>query len=281
MNSSLPRSPDRRVRPLLLRMCLTGALASLAASSAADASEGGAAPSPPTLGAAPVDAAPHARPLLPQDVDDPRAGEDERLQRRLTERVRALDGRIATMVDERGGERPPPASDDAAALAEPRRRRDDAYSAFRRALQDRVARGSGPSRDTLDAATPQAKERVRVPLAAVNQLAIAECYKDLASAPEGDDDDLGRGQRALDAVDAAGLAESELPRLYYMRAWFLAEVARRAPPEERSAKADAARAAAKDLARAYPLSELARAAQALTIDLGSDPPGPGAATRAP
>ncbi|HYE08070.1 MAG TPA: hypothetical protein VEL07_21325 [Planctomycetota bacterium] len=225
---------------------------------------------PPLVGAAPIAPAPYLRPLLPADVDDPRADEDERLQRRLAERVRELDSRAMALIADNGGERPRAVAARGPALEEPRRRRDTAWADFRRALQDRAAHGVRAAPDALDAADPQGQERARTPVASVNQLAIAECYKDLTASAEGTRDDLVQGVRALDAVDVPGLPESELPRLYYLRLWFLAEDARRTPADERAAKTAAARAAAKDLAARFPSSELARTAPTLIIDLDGD-----------
>ncbi len=239
----------------------------ICASLAAESGDGAIAP---TLGAAPIAPAPHLRPLLPIEVDDPRAGEDERLQRRLAERVRDLDSRAVALIAANGGERPRAGDPQAPALEEPRRRRDTAYADFRRALQDRVAHGVRAAPDALDAADPQGQERARTPIAAINQLAIAECYKDLTASADGTRDDLIHGLHGLDAVDIAGLPESELPRLYYLRLWFLAEDARRTPAAERAEKTTAARIAAKDLAARFPSSELARTAPTLIIDLDSD-----------
>jgi len=114
-------------------------------------------------------------------------------------------------------------------------------------------------------------------LRALNRLAVADCYRRLIIAADTEAtattdrdyvSELQAGVAALATVDAALLAENDLPTLFYLRAWFAAERARRLPPgAAATAAADESREAARLLLRDFPHSTLARTAQDLIRQL--------------
>jgi hypothetical protein len=227
------------------------------------AEDGGGAPA--------LDPTPVVVPMRPQSADPADADPDARLRRRLADLVVERERRIAELARAREG-RPAAAPAHVAGLDAPRRERDEALARARAGAQELVAKTRAARGDTLDVAAPAQVQEQGATLGAGNQLAIAECYRRLVAEQDGGAADLVAGQAALDRVDAAKLVAADLPRMLYLRVWFLAERARRSDsPEERSRLVAAAREVQRDLLRDWPKSELAHTAQRLVLDLDQEP----------
>lgn len=232
-------------------------------------------------GAAPLDPAPRTSPVAPQPEDESRLDPQKRLQRRLErllreheERIRELtaSGVAGTVHDPQGDP----------ALEEPLRSRDQALRELRKALQAHVERTPAPRRDELDRPSSRTLPGGGSdPILARNRLAVAECLRDLAAAPEGTDRDVEDGLAAIAALDTARLSEAERALAAYLQVWFLAERARRlpadAPAEARRKAVEEARAARASLAAQHPASELTLTAEALVAGLDDGAPAPGGA----
>lgn len=222
-------------------------------------------------GAPALDPSPIAVPMRPQTADPGDADPDARLRRRLAELVVERERRIAELARAREG-RPSAVPPQVGGLEPQRRERDEALARARAGAQELVAKTRAARGDTLDVAAPAQIQEQGAMIGAGNQLAIAECYRRLLAEQGGGDADLAAGQEALDRVDAARLAASDLPRMLYLRVWFLAERARRSPAaEERARLLAAAREVQRDLLRDWPRNELAQTAQKLVIDLDQEP----------
>jgi len=257
---------------------LAGVALALLLSAAIGAGEEGLPSLPPT---------PLIEPLLPGGAGGAALSENERMQRGLAEQVRRRDERINGILDAHQGRRPAAALPAPATLDQPRRERDRAYEEFQRALQDFLAQGRAVRRDVLAVTESKGQEEQRRQFNASNALAVAECYRDLVSGAQVQPGDLAAGMQALDRVRPDLLAESEVPRLYYLRAWYLAERARNAQGDERARLAGEARAAARELGTRFPTSGLIPAVQAMIGELDATltgtgtSPAPGADTSAP
>lgn len=223
--------------------------------------------------APPLDPVPVTVPLRPDDGprgDDPEA----RLRRRLADAIAERDRRIAELARSRDG-RAPVAAPEVAGLDDARRARDEALAAARAGAQQLVAKTRATRGDVLDVAAPVQMQEQGDALGAGNRLAIADCYRRIVAEQAGTPEDLATGQAALDQVDAAKLPAADLPRLLYLRVWYLAERARRsADADERERLVAAAREVQRDLLRDHPQSELARTAQKLVLDLAPTAPAP-------
>lgn len=227
-------------------------------------------PVPP---AGPLGPAPSTAPLLPSTA--PTGGDD--LLTRLAERIRQADERIAAL----GGATRPQAQAMTTTSPEAlraQRDRDEALESFQRALQDYLARGGGASRDRLAVADARGEAEQRRTFDAGNELAVAECYRELLAAGKGQDGDVEGGWQALGHIQPDRLPEPDLPRFLYLRVWFTAERARRAAPDARPALIADAQQQARDLAARFPASELARTAPTLTADLAPDLAAPATGT---
>jgi hypothetical protein len=176
------------------------------------------------------------------------------------QRIAELGARLPAGVRlpaERGVSRPE--------IEQPRRERDQALAELQRALETfGVQRGGG--HDPLETARPAAKAAQAGPIAAINQLRIAECYQELAHSSAAAAD-LSEGAKALAACDVSQLPGLEQPRYYYLQTWFAAESARHATGEERAKFLTQAQDSQRLLAGQFPGLELTVAAQALTLDL--------------
>lgn len=155
-------------------------------------------------------------------------------------------------------------------IEQPRRERDQALAELQRTLDTFGVQRSGRN-DPLETARPAAKAAQAGPIAAINQLRIAECYQELAqnSAAAAD---LSEGTKALAACEVSQLPGLEQPRYYYLQTWFAAESARHANGDERGKLLTQAQDAQRILAAQFPGLELTVAAQALTMDLTQSPP---------
>lgn len=233
-------------------------------------------------GAAPLDPAPRISPSVPQPEDESRLDPQKRLQRRLERLLREHEERIRELTASGvPGTVRDPIGDPA--LEEPLRGRDQALRELRKALQAHVERTPAPRRDELDHPSSRTLPGSGAdPIAARNRLAVAECLRDLASAPEGTTQDVEDGITALTGLDTARLSETERALGAYLQVWFLAERARRLPataaPERRRKAVEDALAARSALAAQHPASELALTADALVAGLDDGAPlAPGGA----
>ena len=218
-------------------------------------------------GAPALEPLPIVVPMRPQSAETGDADPDARLRRRLADLVVERERRIAELARAREGQ-PSAVPAHVAGLDLPRRERDEALARARAGAQELVAKTRAARGDTLDVAAPAQVQEQGASLGAANHLAVAECYRRLVAEQEGTAADLAAGQTALDRVDAARLAASDLPRMLYLRVWFLAERARASTiTDERAKLLAAAREVQRDLLRDWPKSELAHTAQKLVLDL--------------
>jgi hypothetical protein len=239
----------------------------------------------PGLGAATVDEV--APPIAPQPVTTPlpptlapgeHANPDDALLQRLDRQIQSRDRTMAEMM--KGGISPNPvagrtphADRPDAPTMEALKAHAEARRDLRAALDQAAKRGQGASKDILDRGTPRAQAGQTGPLTALNQLAIAECWKDLAGAPDGTAADVESGLAALAATDASRLSDGDRPRLLYLGLWFQLEGVRKlpkdAPATERSKRLAAARDRQSDLVNQFPASPLAQTAEALFAGLAA------------
>jgi hypothetical protein len=155
-----------------------------------------------------------------------------------------------------------------ASLEQSRQERDRAWDDLR-ALLAAETRRTSPVPDPLDAGRPLAQAGQVSPLAAINQLRIAECYQELAAGARPEPGDLGAGNATIAQLDPALLPETERPRYHYLHTWFLAERARAATGNERERLVTEAVKQQTLLALRYPDSELTKAAKILLLDLNT------------
>ncbi len=236
------------MRHLLCALVLTGGLVSAAELPA---------PRPP---------APPAPMLLPEvaTLDGGERSESDLLAKRLREMLAGHDHRIAQLLAMLDG-RQPAATTTLSGLEDARSERAAALSRAATQAQDYGARRRTSA--TVAGAIAPGVASPSDTLRARNRLAIADCYRRLVIEGAGEAD-LDAGVIALAGVDAALLGESEMPTLFYLRAWFQGERARRhTDPHHATAHASEAREAARILARDFPHSALARTAQDLIRDL--------------
>jgi hypothetical protein len=206
---------------------------------------------------------------LPQVVEDP----DELLLHQLARLIEERDRSIAvlpTANDGRLGRTPRIELRDLAAQ-EVLSQHAAARVALRLALDAAAARAGQGSGDILDRGRPRGQAAQLGPLSSANQLAIAECYKDLASTAEGTTGDIEAGLKALMSIDAGQLGDNERPRRLYLMLWFQLEgirkLAKDAPAGDRANRLKVARDTSTELANQYPASALAQTSQALFAGL--------------
>lgn len=225
--------------------------------------------------APPLPPLPATAPLPPSAQAVPRDDDDALLQR-IDQLISSRDQRISELLKEgvapvQAAGRTPRLDTEDAAVLDVLRAHAQARTDLRKALEEAAKRGGRPTEDLLDRGRPRVQAAQTGPLEALNQLAIAECYKDLAGSPEGTAGDLAAGLAALQATDAAKLAESERPRLLYLSLWFELETVRRlprdAPDAERAKLLAEAREKQAELVNQFPASPLAQTAEALFAGL--------------
>lgn len=150
-----------------------------------------------------------------------------------------------------------------------------ARAELRKALEDAAAQAGQGQADVLDRGRPRGQAAQLGPLSAANQLAVAECYKDLAGGSGGTAADTDSGLKALMAIDASRLNDAERPRHLYLTLWFqldgVRKLAKDAPAAERAKRLQAARDTRTDLANQYPASALSQTADALFAGLDDHP----------
>lgn len=233
------------------------------------------------LGAAEL---PPPRPPAPPNPvlnpDPPRLGggaelsTEDMIAKRLRELLAHHDRRIVELLAILDG-RAPGRPDNLPGVEAAQRDRDAALARAALQAQDFVARRRSTA--TVASAIAPGSTSASDALRALNRLAVADCYRRLiiAAGTDGtgsaDRDvatELQDGAAALATVDAALLAENDLPTLFYLRAWFAGERALRLPPgAAATAAADESREAARLLLRDFPHSTLARTAQDLIRQL--------------
>jgi len=199
---------------------------------------------------------------------------EDMIAKRLRELLAHHDRRIVELLEKLDG-RSPGSPDNLPGIEAAQRDRDAALARAATQAQDFVARRRSTA--TVASAIAPGSTSASDSLRALNRLAVADCYRRLIIAADTEAtattdrnyaSELQAGVAALATVDAALLAENDLPTLFYLRAWFAAERARRLPPgAAATAAADESREAARLLLRDFPHSTLARTAQDLIRQL--------------
>lgn len=244
------------MRGVALLLALCGLLA------AAHAAEDIAPQLPPVPVSTPLP--PSARPVQ-HDDDDALLGRIDHLIQERDKRISELlkDGAVPNPT---AGRTPRIENPDPATL-EVLKAHAAARDELRKALESAAGRATRTGQDVLDRGRPRAQAVQTGPLEALNQLAIAECYKDLAGAPDGLMADVTKGQEALTAIDLSMLTETERPRMLYLTLWFQLDALRKlpkdTPAEERRKRLLAAHEAQGELNNQFPGSALAQTAEAL------------------
>ena len=203
------------------------------------------------------------------------ANPDDQLQRRIDKEVHQRDQAISTLMQAGTiGTLPEPEADDPQ-MVEALKAAKTARRDLGLALDDYVSRTPRVQKDVLDRGERRTQAGQAAPLEAQNLLAIAECYKDLASAPQGGAGDVSAGQEALGKLDLTRLPDGDRPRAVYLRLWFQLEKMRKAPADlpvaERRKQMAEARAIQNELTSQFPASELALTADALFRGLEDAP----------
>ena len=208
-------------------------------------------------------------PVPPTGPDglDPATALDRRLRGLLADHDRRIDGLVQA-----GAVAAKPQLVDDPALEDPRAARARAWDDLRIALRGHVERTPTPRRDDLDRPVGEglAAALAADPIAVRNRLAAAEVLKDLASGAEGTAQDLIDGRAIIERIDVARLSERERALAAYLHLWFLTEILRRMPENERAEASEVRRdtaTARAALVGSFPTSELAIAAEALVAGL--------------
>jgi len=247
-----------QTRTLLLALMLAGF---------ANAEDGAAAlpPKPATIPLPPT----HA----PVTMDD----DDELLLRHLDQLIDERDRRIATLpsaVDHEAGRTPHLDLRDPAAQ-EALTQHAAARAELRKALEEAASRAGQGSADVLDRGRLRGQAAQLGPLSSANELAVAECYKDLAGSPDGTPADVDAGLKALHRIDPGQLNEAERPRHLYLTLWFqldgIRKLSKDAPATDRANRLKAAHDTRSELANQYPTSALSQTAEALFSGLDAHP----------
>jgi hypothetical protein len=212
---------------------------------------------------------PRSAPLAPVQMDDTPADQGDRILRDLDRATRDRDERIQAILRMSEGIRPGAVADLGRGFERPRAERDKALVDLRAALDDWLGRTHRSDKDVLDPATATRQAAQVTPLSAENQIAIAECLRDLAleEIPELRENRLAEGLKEISALPPE-IPEYLRPRAAWLNVFFLAELARL--PGDTAQRADLAaraRAAAEVFPAAYPSSELTPAVTALVADL--------------
>lgn len=237
--------------------------------SVVQAEDGAAAlpPKPVTIPLPPI----HA----PSAVDDG----DELLLRHLDNLIEERDRRIAALpsatlpaADRQAGRTPHLDPRDPAAQ-EVLSQHAAARVELRRALEEAASRAGQGSADVLDRGRLRGQAAQLGPLSSANELAVAECYKDLAGSPAGTAAEVDAGLKALQRIDPTQLGDAERPRHLYLTLWFQLDGIRKlpkdAPATDRATRLKAAHDTRTELANQYPTSALSQTAEALFSGLDS------------
>ncbi len=208
---------------------------------------------------------PRVQPQLPLASEDAALTPDQILQRRLAEVIRQHEARIDELRGLVDLSTPAPPLDPA--MDQIRLERDQAWTSLRTTVDEQIARTRREMKDPLQASKPATQLLVSRPLEQGNRLQIADCYKELASGPDGGVQDLSAGLAVLSAMGEADMPLIDVPRSLYLHVWFGTELARRGPPESKAATIAAAHRAHDDLRRRFPASALSEAAGALFAGL--------------
>lgn len=202
---------------------------------------------------------------------------DELLLRHLDQLIEDRDRRIATLpsaIDRRTGRTPHLDPRDPTAQ-EVLTQHAAARAELRKALEEAASRAGQGSEDVLDRGRLRGQAAQLGPLSSANQLAVAECYKDLAGSPDGTPADVEAGLKALRSIDAGQLNDAERPRHLYLTLWFqldgIRKLAKDAPATERVTRLKAAHDTRSELANQYPTSALSQTAEALFSGLDVHP----------
>lgn len=235
--------------------------------------EDGAAALPPKPATIPLPPT-HA----PSTVDDG----DELLLRHLDNLIEERDRRIATLpsttlpttADRQAG-RTPQLDPRNPAAQEVLSQHAAARIELRKALEEAASRVGQGSADVLDRGRLRGQAAQLGPLSSANELAVAECYKDLAGSPEGTAAEVDAGLQALQRIDPTQLGDAERPRHLYLTLWFqldgLRKLPKDAPATDRATRLKAARDTRTELANQFPTSALSQTAEALFAGLDAKP----------
>ena len=213
---------------------------------------------------------------LPPTAQAVARDDDDALLQRIETLVQTRDERISELLKDGVTPNPtagrtPRLSTEDARILEMLKAHAEARTALRKALEEAASRSGRATEDVLDRGRPRVQAAQTGPLSAQNQIAIAECFKDLAGGPDGSAADLAGGLAALKLVDAGRLPETERPRLLYLALWFELEHVRRLKPgasePERLKHLAAARERQAELLNQFPASPLAQTAEALFAGL--------------
>lgn len=232
----------------------------------------------PVQGVPTLPPTPRTTPMVPGGRNETALSPATRLQRRLEQLVREREERISALISA-GTQASGPARLEDPALEEPLRAREGAWKELRQALADFVGRNPTARKDLL-ATRPRQDPALAQPLGAQNRLAVAECYKDLASGSEGTLKDVDDGLATLADLDRSALAEADRILAAYLLVWFHAERTRLLPAGEAEGRRRSTAAAASALAELRALApegELALAAGALVSSLALEPAAPATA----
>lgn len=212
---------------------------------------------------------PRLDPVLPRPtvslLDD-----DQSLLRLLEQRLGGIDERIREILRRYEGLRPSGRVLDFPELAEARSQRDAAWQE----LQDEVQNDdqTGVRQDLLDRPAderPGDPEQLR--LQAQNQLAVARCFYDLATAgSEPDADALIEGREVVDTIEISDLSPADRPFVVYYRFAFALEAARRSQGAARESHWRVAQRFRDQLKRDYPDSYLSMTADTLVLNASVD-----------
>ena len=213
----------------------------------------------------PASPTPRVQPQLPLASEEAALTPDQLLQRRLAEVIRQHEARIVELRGLVDLSTPAPPADPT--LDKVRHERDQAWTSLRATVDEQIARTRREMKDPLQASKPATQLLVSRPLEQGNRLQLADCYKELASSPDGSVQDLHAGLAVLAAMGEADMPLIDVPRLLYMQVWFGTELARHGPPEGKATAIIDARRAHDDLRRRFPASSLSEAAGALFAGL--------------
>lgn len=226
------------------------------------------APARAAEGLEPLPPQPRTAPAVPEPIDTGALPPDEQMQRRIAALLRDRDRRIADLVRTAQAGRPVADGKEDPALARPRSDRDRAWRDLRAALEEFLTRTPSRQVDVLDKNREAAQARQEPELSAANQMAIVECHQALAASPEGTAADAEEGWKALNRLRPELVPDYLQPRLAYLRAWFLAERARRSEdPRAKAQLTGEARAAVAAFQARFAESELALSVGSLLTGL--------------
>ena len=225
-------------------------------------------------GSPPLPPQPRTTPGTPA-LEKADANAEDQLQRRIDREVHNRDQAISVLMQAGTAANVPEPDAKDPQFAEPMKAAKAARRDLKIALEDYVSRTPRVQKDVLDRGERRTQAGLAAPLEAQNLLAIAECYKDLASGPQGTAQDVTDGQESLAKLDLARLPDGDRPRAVYLRLWFQLEKLRKAPADlpvtDRRKWMTEARAIQNELTSQFPASELSLTADALFRGLEDAP----------